>query len=203
MAQGSYELFLVKPSRGRSVSQFRHIFTFTGVSVALNSRIQIFSCHFTAFFLALRFNRKNSKIGFRTRELWAFSGEACSWSVRSSIQTHPHFFRRFSGPEFQNPNFDQLLKSLVSWTSTQPQKPENRISHEGGMSFFWWSLVVVGPFLSLDTSLLFQTFCLAPSSRIQTLTYHWKACSLALRLNLKNSKIGYGMRELWAFSGEA
>jgi hypothetical protein len=76
IARGSYELFQAKPSRGRSVPQFRHIFTFASVSYALTSRIQNFSCHWKACSLALRFNLKNTKIGYRTRELWAFSGEA-------------------------------------------------------------------------------------------------------------------------------
>jgi hypothetical protein len=100
IAPGSYELFLVKPGRGRSVPQFRHIFTFSGVSLALSSGIQIFTFHWKPRALTLRFNLKNSKIGYGTRELWAFCGEASSLLVRSSVQTHLHFFGRLSCSEF-------------------------------------------------------------------------------------------------------
>jgi hypothetical protein len=43
---------------------------------------------------------RNSEIRYCKRELWAFSGEAWSWSVPSSVFTHLHFFSRFSRPEF-------------------------------------------------------------------------------------------------------
>jgi hypothetical protein len=60
----------------RSIPQFRHNFTFSGVSVALSSRIKILTCDWKTCSLALRVNLKNTKIGYRSRELWAFSGES-------------------------------------------------------------------------------------------------------------------------------
>jgi hypothetical protein len=140
-----------------------HIFTFSAVSLALSSKIQTFCCHCVACSLAIRFKPKNSKIRYRTRELWAFSGEGWSWSVPSSVLTHLHFFSRFSLPEFQNPKFLLLLHSLLYCRSIQAKKPRNPISHEGPMNFFWWSLVVVGPILSSNTSSLFQQI-LSPSA---------------------------------------
>jgi hypothetical protein len=124
--------------------------------MALSDKIQNF--HWNPCALALRFNLKNSKIGYRTRELWAFFGEAGSWSVRSSVQTHLHFSRRFYGPQFWNSKFLFPLWTLRSYALIQSKKLENRISYEGAMSFFWWSRVVVGRFFSSDTSSLFQAF---------------------------------------------
>jgi hypothetical protein len=50
------------------------------------------------------------------------------------------------------------LHSFLYCFSIQAKKPGNLILHEGAMSFFWWSLVLVCPFLSSHTSSLFQPF---------------------------------------------
>jgi hypothetical protein len=79
-------------------------------------------------------------------------------SVPSSVLVYLHFFSRFSRPEFQNPNCLVWWHSLLSCASIKAEKLGNPISHDGTMSFYWWSLVLVDPFFSFDTSSLFQPF---------------------------------------------
>jgi hypothetical protein len=193
---------VLKPGHGRSVPQFRYIFTFSGVSLALSSRIQIFSFHWKPCALALPFNLKNSKIGYRTRELSAFSGEAWSSSVCALVQTHLHFFGCFSSPEFQNQKFVLPLKTLRSCASIQPKKLENRISHEGAMSVFWWSLIMVGLFLSSNTSSPFRAFLWpkVPNPKFVLPLKSLRSCTSNQPKKLENWISHEGV---WPFSGEA
>jgi hypothetical protein len=88
----------------------------------------------------------------------SFSREGRSFPGPGRSLTHLQFFSCFTRPYFQNPNFLLPLRSLLSSRSIQAFILGNPISHEGAMSFFWRWLVLVGPFLSFDTSSLFQPF---------------------------------------------
>jgi hypothetical protein len=102
---------------------------------------------------------RKSDIAGGSYELFLVKGAASLVLVGPFLSSDTSsLFQLFLSPEFQNPNFAVPFHSLLSCASIQAKKLGNPISHEGAMSFFWCSLVLVGPFLSSGISALFQPF---------------------------------------------
>jgi hypothetical protein len=116
-----------------------------------------------------------------------------------SVLTHLHFLSCFSRSDFQNPI------SCIACCLGLPFKAKN--SEIQYRTRELWDFPYKGSHPSWSLRhfwylLSFSVVSLAMSLKMETFLCHWIACSLALRLKPKNSKIWYRSRELWGFSGE-